>query len=163
MQPVPAGIPIKITYGGENMSSLCGASCGECTFREGCAGCAETCGKPFGGRCVAAEYIQLGGKEAYAAFRKKLKEEINVFLESLDIPPAEALYELPGHFVNLAYRLPSGENVKFLDDKKIYLGTQIEFAGLGVCYGVVADTGFILVCSYGVNGSDPVLIAYKRR
>lgn len=143
--------------------SICGAKCEECSFKEGCRGCAETCGKPFGGRCVAAEYIQVGGAEAYTIFKKKLHEEINALLESLDIPPAEALYELPGHFVNLAYPLPSGENVKFLDDKKIYVGAQIEFAGAGVCYGVVADTDFILVCSYSVNGSEPELVTYKKR
>jgi hypothetical protein len=50
-----------------------------------------------------------------------------------------------------------------LDDRKIYLGCQIEFAGLGVCYGVVADTGFILVCSYSVNGSEPEMVLYKKR
>lgn len=145
------------------MESICGANCCECTFKEGCKGCTETCGKPFGGRCVAAEYIRVGGKEAYAAFKEKLKEEVNALLASLDIPPTNALYELPGHFVNLAYPLPSGENVQFLDDKKIYLGAQIEVAGLGVCCGVVADTDFILVCSYSVNGSEPELIAYRKR
>ena len=41
----------------------------------------------------------------------------------------------------------------FLDPGKVYLGTQIEFAEIGVCYGVVADTSFILVCSYSVDGS----------
>ncbi len=51
----------------------------------------------------------------------------------------------------------------FLDDTKIYLGSQIEFADIGVCYGVAADTGFILLCSYSVNGSEPELIAYRKR
>ena len=65
--------------------------------------------------------------------------------------------------MNLEYSLPSGEKVRLLDDKNIYLGCQIEFADLGVCYGVMADTGFILICSYGLDGSDPEIVMYKRR
>ena len=38
-----------------------------------------------------------------------------------------------------------------------------EFADMGVCYGVAADAGFILICSYSVNGSEPELILYKKR
>ena len=53
--------------------------------------------------------------------------------------------------------------MRFLDGTKVYLGAQIEAPGLGVCYGVVADTTFILVCSYSVNGSEPELIVYKKR
>ena len=53
--------------------------------------------------------------------------------------------------------------MRLLDDKNIYLGCQIEFGDLGVCYGVVADAGFILICSYSVNGSEPELIAYQKR
>ena len=30
-------------------------------------------------------------------------------------------------------------------------------------YGVAADAGFILICSYSVNGSEPELILYKKR
>lgn len=145
------------------MGSYCNANCEECTFKESCKGCTQTCGMPFGGRCVAAEYIRAGGKEAYNFFKNMLKDEINELLKTLGIPAAEELFELPGHFVNLAYALPSGESVKFLQDKNIYLGTQIEFADIGVCYGVVADTSFILICSYSVDGSTPELIAYKRR
>lgn len=65
--------------------------------------------------------------------------------------------------MNLEYTLPSGEKVKILNDRNIYLGTQIEFAVLGVCYGVVADTSFILICSYSVDGSEPEIVIYKRR
>lgn len=145
------------------MNTICGADCGECTYKDNCKGCLKTCGKPFGNTCVAAEYIKVGGREAYADFKQKLLEEVNALLEANNIPKADKLYELPGSFVNLAYHIPSGRQVKFLDDKKIYLGTQIEFADLGICYGVVADTTFILVCSYSVNGSEPELIAYKKR
>ena len=145
------------------MSTICGADCGKCAFKDNCRGCAETCGKPFGGACVAAEYIKVGGREKYAEFKRLLLDEINALLVANGIPRADKLCELSGAFVNLAYPVPSGYAVKFLDDTKVYLGTQIEFADMGICYGVVADTSFILVCSYSVNGSEPELIAYKKR
>lgn len=145
------------------MRTICGAKCEECSFREVCKGCEATCGMPFGGKCIAAEYIKVGGREAYGEFQKGLLSEINTLLKAEGIPEAEALYELPGSFVNLEYPIPGGQTVKLLDDKKIYLGSQIEFADMGVCYGVVADTGFILICSYSVNGSEPELLLYKKR
>lgn len=145
------------------MENYCGANCGECSFKENCKGCMATCGKPFGGSCVAAEYIKFAGKDAYNQFKASLLDEINTLLKSNDLPEAEELFELSGAFVNLEYPLPSGQTVKMLDDTKVYLGTQIEFANLGVCYGVVADTSFILVCSYSVNGSEPELLIYKKR
>ena len=145
------------------MKTICGADCGKCPFREECRGCAETCGRPFGGTCVAAEYIRTGGMEKYREFKRVLLDEINAILKANDIPPADGLNELRGAYVNLPYPLPSGAAVRFLDDKKIYLGTQIEFADLGVCYGVVADTTFILICRYSVGGSEPELIAYRKR
>ena len=143
--------------------TICGADCAKCRFKDECKGCEATCGRPFGGDCVAAEYIKISGKKTYEAFKNQLLEEINALLDSLDVPKAEALYELSGAFVNLDYTMPSGYEVKLLDDTKIYLGTQIEFADLGICYGVVADTSFILICSYSVNGSEPELILFKRR
>ena len=142
---------------------ICGADCGACQNQETCPGCAETGGSPFGGRCVAAEYIKFGGMEQYKVFREQLLGEINALLRARDLPAAEALYELPGAWVNLAYPLPSGETVRLLNDKNIYLGCQIEFADLGVCYGVAADDGFILLCSYSVSGSEPELIVYQKR
>ena len=145
------------------MRSLCGADCDNCARKNECRGCEATCGSPFGGRCIAAQYIKLGGKEAYDKFKSGLLEEVNVLLRALDIPEADGLCELSGEFINLGYALPSGETVKFLDDKKIYLGAQISFADIGICYGVAADESFILVCSYSVNGSSPELIAYKKR
>lgn len=145
------------------METICGANCEKCNYHENCSGCTATCGKPFGGTCVAAEYIKIGGKKQYAEFKNQLLQEINSLLKETGIPEAQSLCELPGAFVNLEYPIPSGKTVKFLDDSKVYLGTQIEFADMGVCYGVVADTSFILVCSYSVNGSEPELIAYKKR
>ena len=123
----------------------------------------ETCGSPFGGRCVAAEYIKANGVEAYKDFKKKLMDEINAVLEEEGIPTTEKLFELVGHFVNLEYKLPGGKKVKFLNDKNIYLGTQIEIADADVRYGVVADTTFILICSYKSDGSDPEVVFFKKR
>ena len=145
------------------MNTICGANCDGCSFRNGCKGCAATCGRPFGGACVAAEYIKANGKEKYAEFKKETLDEINAALKESGISRADELWELRGAFVNLSYPLSSGENVKFLDDNKIYLGAQIKASDEERCFGVVADTDFILICSYGENGSDPELIAYKKR
>ena len=86
-----------------------------------------------------------------------------MILEAEGILQASSLNELPGHYVNLVYRLPNGESVKFLDDRNVYLGTQIELPDNERCIGVIADTTFILVCSYGEGGNDPELILYKKR
>lgn len=143
--------------------TYCGANCEDCPSKAHCKGCRETCGSPFGGRCVAAEYIKFGGLEAYQQFKQKLMDEINALLASKGIGGIDRLFELVGAYVNLEYTMPGGENVKLLNDKSIYLGAQIEYADLGVCYGVVADTGFILVCSYRKDGSAPELIVYQKR
>lgn len=145
------------------MSTICGANCDECRMKDECKGCEETCGRPFGGRCIAAEYIKAGGRAAYDSFKSSLLAEINTLLRAEGIPEADGLYELPGQYVNLEYRTPGGDSVRFLSDRDIYLGTQIKFADMGICYGVVADTGFILVCSHSVNGSEPELVLFKRR
>lgn len=145
------------------MSTYCGANCEDCPSKENCKGCRETCGSPFGGRCVAAEYIKLGGLKAYQQFKQELQGEINTLLTAQGISAIDDLFELVGEYVNLEYPMPSGEKVKLLNDKNIYLGAQIEFADLGICYGVVADTNFILICSYSVNGSEPELIVYQKR
>ena len=145
------------------MSSICGANCKECIFKSECAGCEKTCGKPFGGRCIAAEYIKVGGLDSYNTFKEKLLSEINCLLKAEGLPTADKLYELSGQFVNLEYPLPSGKTVKLLNDKNIYLGCQVEYADLGVCYGVVADAGFILISSYSVDSGEPEIVLYKRR
>ena len=145
------------------MSAICGANCAACGYAERCGGCEKTCGRPFGGRCVAAEYICLAGREAYAHFRTELLAEINTLLTQLELPTANGLFELVGEAVNLEYPIPSGSRVKLLDDRRIYLGCQLSLPGAGVCWGVVADTDFILVCSYSVDGSEPELLCYRKR
>ena len=143
--------------------NYCGASCEKCPSREDCRGCLSTCGSPFGGRCVAAEYIKAGGMDAYLQFKQTLTDEVNVLLAGLQVGAIDGLFELVGRFVNLEYVLPNGERVKLLRDNDIYLGAQVSFADLGICYGVVADTRFILICSYSVNGSKPELLVYRKR
>ncbi len=147
----------------DSMRTYCGADCESCPSKENCKGCLKTCGSPFGGRCVAAEYIKLGGLEAYHKFKQTLLGEINALLAAQGIGAIDGLFELVGEYVNLEYPTPGGGTVKFLNDKNIYLGAQIEFADLGICFGVVADTGFILICRYSVNGSEPELIVYQKR
>ena len=75
-----------------------------------------------------------------------------------------ALNALVGGYVNLAYPLPSGAAVKFLNDRVTYLGNQLEpeFGG-DRCFGVLANMDFIMICTYGENGADPELLLYKKR
>ena len=108
-------------------------------------------------------YEELGDGGEFEAFKKQLIDEINaIHIEGM--PKLEKLNALVGSYVNLAYRLPSGLQVKFLDDQTTYLGNQLEseFGGER-CFGVLANMDFILVCTYGENGSDPELLLYKKR
>lgn len=145
------------------MNTYCGADCEKCQSKAVCKGCVATCGSPFGGKCAAAEYIKANGFEAYKAFREHLRDEINALLTAEGIPAAENLFELVGKYVNPDYPLPNGEKVKFLKDNNVYLGTQIRSADPGICYGVIADTTFILICRYGADGSDPEILIYRKR
>lgn len=149
------------------MESICGADCSICGFKKNCAGCKETCGSPFGGRCVAAEYIRVGGKDAFEQFKKRLICEFNA-LNIEGMPEIKELHCLCGSFVNLEYPLPNGDKVKMLEDKNIYLGNQVmpEFASGeedDVCYGLVAGMNFLLVCEYRIGGASPEIVIYKRR
>ena len=150
------------------MKGCCGCDCGNCFYsgNGACAGCEATGASPFGKKCFVADYIKAGGREKYDEFKRTLIDEIN----GLKIPgmrEATELFELNGSYVNLAYPLPSGETVKFLDDRDIYLGCQLESefndGSFQKCYGIVANADFILVAEYGENGSDPELVAYKKR
>ena len=49
-------------------------------------------------------------------------------------------------------------------DGKTYLGNQLK-SELGVeCYqGIIADMDFIMVSTYGADGSNPELVVYKKR
>ena len=108
-------------------------------------------------------YEELSDDGQFEEFKEKLIEEINA-LGIEGMPKVEKLNALVGRFVNLPYRLPSGEEVKFLDDQVTYLGNQLEpeFGG-DRCFGVLASMDFILVSTYGKDGADPELVLYKKR
>ncbi len=108
-------------------------------------------------------YSELGGEGRFEEFKEQLLEEFNA-LHIEGLPKVERLNVLSGSFVNLAYRLPSGQEVKFLDDDATYLGNQLEceFGGER-CFGIVASMDFLLVCTYEENGTNPELVLYKKR
>lgn len=108
-------------------------------------------------------YEQIGGEDAFAAFKARLMEELNA-LQVEGMPPVEELHALSGSFVNIAYRLPHGQCVPFLDDSATYLGNQLPcLFDDSRCFGVVANMEFLLVCTYGENGANPELLIYKKR
>lgn len=108
-------------------------------------------------------YEELSDDGQFEAFKKQLIEEINA-LHIEGMPEVQKLNALVGAYVNLAYPLPSGVGVKFLDDGVTYLGTQLEpqFGGER-CFGVLANMDFILISTYGTDGADPELVLYKKR
>ena len=150
------------------MKSLCGADCDNCGYGKSnnCKGCVATNGCPFGKQCFIAKYILTGGLENYEIFKSRLINEINdLHIEGM--PKIDSLNPLNGSFVNLAYPMPNGKNIKLLDDNDFYLGNQVECefndGEIIRCFGIVANMNFILVSEYGANGDNPELIIYKRR
>lgn len=109
------------------------------------------------------QYIKIGGIEKFDEFKKQLIEEFNVLLKTEGLPKVENLNVLSGSFINLEYRLPNGNVVKFLDDKASYLGSQLEIDGSDRCIGIAANMEFLLICSYEENGQNPELVVYKKR
>ena len=144
------------------MASSCGVDCcSECNRRKECGGCVETNGRPFGGKCIAANCIKSGGLEEFARVKETLIEEINgLGIENLQV---EDLNLLNGFYINLEYLLANGQSVKLLEDKNIYWGNQIEIPGSDRCFGIAADENYLLVCEYGCGGSEPKIILYKKR
>ena len=149
-------------------NSICGADCENCGYgkNRGCAGCAKSKGCPFGKQCFIAKYIDMGGEESFKLFKDKLIEEFNE-LDIPGMPKINDLFPLNGAFVNLAYPMPNGKSEKFLDDNEIYLANQVECefndGEIIKCYGLVAGMGFLLVCEYGENCTDPEILIYKKR
>ena len=99
-------------------------------------------------------------------FKKQLIDEFN----SLNIdgmPKIKELYPLNGSFVNLEYPLPNGNKVKLLKDDETYLGNQVECIfndnEIKKCFGLLANTNFLLVYEYEENGKNQELIIYKKR
>ena len=108
-------------------------------------------------------YDQLSDGGEFEKFKQTLIGEINA-LNIEGMPKVEKLNALVGSYVNLPYRLPNGNTVKFLDDNTTYLGNQLEceFGG-DRCFGVLANMEFILICTYEKDGENPELIIYKKR
>ncbi len=108
-------------------------------------------------------YEELSDNGEFDAFKKQLIREINdLHIEGL--PEVKTLNALVGSYVNLAYRLPSGMEVKFLNDQTTYLGNQLESELDGDrCFGVLANMDFILICTYEAEGANPELVLFKKR
>ncbi|HJD21953.1 MAG TPA: DUF3795 domain-containing protein [Candidatus Gemmiger faecigallinarum] len=144
------------------MTTYCGADCcGDCPRKADCGGCEAADGRPFGGRCIAAECARRGGAGELARAKQALIDEFN----ALGIPQLRVsdLNLLNGFYVNLEYPLPNGGTVKLLNDADIYWGNQIERPGNDRCYGIVGDDRHLLVCEYSCNGSDPEILVYQKR
>ena len=146
------------------MNELCGSECcSRCELHEiACAGCAETGAHPCEkGSCAAAEVIQERGLGAMYVQEMAIAKEVN----ALQLPGLTVgeLQLLMGSYINLEHPMPSGERVKFLDDKRVYWATQEIQENDERCYGVVADQNFLLICEYGPDGSDPEVLLYKKR
>ena len=108
-------------------------------------------------------YEELSDDGQFETFKKQLVEEINA-LHIEGMPKVEKLNALVGSFVNLEYPLPNGAKAKFLNDQTTYLGTQLESEICdGLCFGVLANMDFILVCTYEAEGANPELLLYKKR
>ena len=110
------------------------------------------------------QYAAIGGKEKFEEFKQQIIHEFNTLLHIEGLPKVENLNVLSGNFINLEYRLPNGQIVKFLDDNATYLGSQLEceFGG-DKCFGIAANMDFLLVCTYEENGENPELVIYKKR
>ena len=108
-------------------------------------------------------YEELGDDGAFDEFKEQLILEINdLHIEGM--PKVEKLNALVGKFVNLEYRLPGGMKAKFLDDSATYLGNQLPSEIVdGLCFGVLANMDFILVCTYEKDGENPELLVYRKR
>ena len=108
-------------------------------------------------------YDELSDQGKFEAFKKQLIREINdLHIEGM--PAVEKLNALVGQYVNMEYLLPNGKKVKFLDDQKTYLGNQLESSSGGErCFGILANMDFIMVSTYGAEGSDPELLLYRKR
>ncbi len=134
--------------------TYCGIDCcKECSRFAECGGCEKCKGHPFGGSCVAER------NKNFLELKNTLIEEINAL--GIDELKVNDLFLLNGAFVNLEYPLSNGTSVKFLNDKDVYLGNQIEKNDSERCYGVVANENFILVSEYGCNGAEPKIVLYK--
>ncbi len=84
----------------------------------GCKGCDTSCGCPFGKQCFIYKYIKTGGIKNYEMFKEQLISEFNA-LNIEGMPEITELYALNSAFVNLAYPMPNGYELKLLNDNEI--------------------------------------------
>ena len=109
------------------------------------------------------QHKYLSGADKFEEFKRQLINEFNE-LHIEGMPKVEKLNALVGGYINLEYRLPNGQTVKFLDDNATYLGNQLECnSGDDRCFGIAANMDFLLVCTYEENGENPELVIYKKR
>lgn len=136
--------------------TYCGSDCCKtCSRIAECGGCEKCKGHPFGGSCIAER------NKNFAELKKNLIQEINTLgIKDLLV---NDLFLLSGEYVNLEYSLPNESKIKFLNDKDVYLGNQIEKPESDRCYGVLSNENFILVSEYGCNGTNPEIILFKKR
>lgn len=150
-------------------NSICGLDCTGCELRENCSGCAVTKGYPFSGGCVLAACCLGNGYEHCGECHKeqcRMKEQVMEEFRMLGIEDMEEITGLnacKGSYINLAYPFPGGQEVKLLDDEKIYLGNQLAKKGSSRFYGIAADESCLLVSEYDADGSNAELIIYKKR
>lgn len=153
------------------MKALCGLDCAQCGAMDNgyCNGCGETNGHPFGGTCVLGECCEKNGCEncgrsfeASCVLREELIAEFNA-LGIEDMEEVTSLNALHGAYINLQYTLPGGQQIKFWDDDRVYLGNQLCKKNSDRCYGLAADENYLLVCEYGEDGSDAEIIVFKKR
>lgn len=109
------------------------------------------------------QYARIGGKEKLDELKNKIISEFNS-LHIEGMPKVEELNTISGKYINLEYTLPSGKQVKFLDDDVTYFGNQFEceFGG-DRCFGIIANMDFLIVCTYEEDGVNPELVMYKKR
>lgn len=90
-----------------------------------------------------------------------LKEFHSLGIE--DLEGVTQLHELKGNFINLKFKLPSGQIVQFWNDDNIYYGAEVCKKNSDRCYGLAAGDSHLLVCEYGAGGLDAEIVIFKRR
>lgn len=147
------------------MNSCCGADCEKCQlFSNQCKGCINSKGCPFGKKCFIYNYIDIGGIESFEELKKQLIKEVND-LNIDGMPKINELYALNGSYVNLEYII-DGNKIKFLDDNNIYLGNQVKplyDSNSDICFGIICNMEFILICTYEKDGQNSELLMFKKR
>lgn len=93
--------------------------------------------------------------------KEQLINEFNA-LNIHDMDKVSDLNELPGEFINLQYRLPSGQDIKIWNDSKTYWGNELCKKNSERCYGLAAGDGYLMVCEYGEAGKDAELVILKK-